>query len=148
MSLESQPASSPTPESWDFIEPLEFAEPPLPQTIDLLPPLEPAAELPSLEIAAELPAAIAGEAADRSWRLPTTTELQPARLRMGLFFVGSGAISLTLLWLYIKWVCPEFGPAEQMTYYWQPYLYFVGMGVAGLFMLGREVMRGRGEDER
>ncbi|MBW4489633.1 MAG: hypothetical protein KME12_17760 [Trichocoleus desertorum ATA4-8-CV12] len=145
MSLEPQPAPAPTPKSWDA-EPFEFAEPPLPQTIDLLPPLELAADLPaSLEIAVEPIAAIATESANQSWRLPTTMELQPARLRVGLFFVGSGAISLTLLWLYIKWVCPEFGPAEQMTYYWQPYLWFVGLGVAGLFMLGREVMRGKDE---
>ena len=153
MSLDSRPASSPSPESWDFAEPLEFAEPPLPKTIDLLPPLEPATGLHSSlkiaaeEIAAESPATTASgttatASTARPW-LPTTAELQPARLQVGLFFVGSGAISLTLLWLYIKWVCPEFGPVEQMTYFWQPYIWFVGLGVAGLFMLGREAMRGR-----
>ncbi|MBD2098033.1 hypothetical protein H6F90_23455 [Trichocoleus sp. FACHB-591] len=148
MSLESHPASASSPKSWDFAEPPEFAEPPLPQTIDLLPPLELAPAPPSLEIAADSPAAIASEPINaeptaRLWSLPSATELQPARLRVGLFFVGSGATSLALLWLYIKWVCPEFGPAEQMTYYWQPYIWFVGLGVAGLFMLGREVMRGK-----
>jgi hypothetical protein len=156
MSLDSRPASSP-PKSWDLAEPLEFAEPPLPQTIDLLPPLEPAADLPSpLEITVEPPATPAATAiasapvaeapTARPW-LPTTTELQPARLRVGLFFVGSGAISLGLLWLYIKWFCPEFGPVEQMTYFWQPYIWFVGLGVSGLFMLGREVMRRKGGSE-
>ncbi|HEY9748002.1 MAG TPA: hypothetical protein V6C63_04960 [Allocoleopsis sp.] len=145
MSLDSRPASSPSPKSWDFAEPPEFAEPPLPQTIDLLPPLEPTPEPSTLDISVEPPAAIAPDAAPeeptaRPW-LPTTSELQPARLRVGLFFVGSGAISLGLLWLYIKWVCPEFGPVEQMTYFWQPYIWSVGLGVSGLFMLGREVMR-------
>ena len=151
MSLDSQPASAASPKSWDFAEPsefaeLEFAEPPLPQTIDLLPPLE--TDEASWAIAVEPPVAIAPDSiantpATRPWSLPTTTELQPARLQIGLFFVGSGATSLALLWLYLKWVCPEFGPAEQMTYYWQPYIWFVGLGVAGLFMLGREVMRSR-----
>ena len=155
MSLDSQPASSPAPKPWDFAEPPEFAEPPLPQTIDLLPPLEPATDLPPSLIAVEPPATPASTAiapdhtadasSDRSW-LPTTAELQPARLRVGLFFVGSGAISLTLLWLYIKWVYPEFGLAEQMTYFWQPYIWFVGLGVSGLFMLGRGVMRAKREE--
>jgi hypothetical protein len=68
-------------------------------------------------------------------------ELRPARIQMGLLFVGFGALALAFLLLYLYALTPGLNPVEQVRRYWFPYIAFVSMGVAGMFMLGREAMR-------
>ncbi|WP_219904706.1 hypothetical protein [Stenomitos frigidus] len=60
---------------------------------------------------------------------------------MGLIFTGFGALAMVLLLLYLSALHPELSPVQQMSQYWYQYIWFVGLGVAGLFMLGREAMR-------
>ncbi|XGV95627.1 MAG: hypothetical protein ACAF41_23155 [Leptolyngbya sp. BL-A-14] len=69
------------------------------------------------------------------------TDLQPARIKVGLFFTGFGALMMLLLLLYLSALHPELNSAQQLHHYWYAYIWFVCLGVAGLFMLGREAMR-------
>jgi hypothetical protein len=68
-------------------------------------------------------------------------ELQPARILIGLSFVGFSALAIALLILYLYTLHPELSPVEQIRKYWYQYIWFLGLGVAGMFMLGREAMR-------
>ncbi|MBD2440120.1 hypothetical protein [Nostoc sp. FACHB-110] len=68
-------------------------------------------------------------------------ELQPARLRVGLSFVGFGALMILVLLLYLNTLHPELTTVEQIHQYWYQYVWFVCLGVAGMFVLGRETMR-------
>ncbi|MCW5317775.1 hypothetical protein GTQ43_29550 [Nostoc sp. KVJ3] len=68
-------------------------------------------------------------------------ELRPARIRVGLSFVGFGALMILVLLLYLNTLHPELHTGEQIRQYWYQYVWFVSLGVAGMFMLGRETMR-------
>lgn len=68
-------------------------------------------------------------------------ELRPVRIRVGLGFVGFGALMLLLLLLYLNTLHPELSSIEQVGRYWYQYIWFVNLGVAGMFILGREAMR-------
>ncbi|MBP5974978.1 hypothetical protein HW132_20110 [Brasilonema sp. CT11] len=68
-------------------------------------------------------------------------ELQPARIRVGLSFVGFGALMIVVLLLYLNTVHPELSTVQQIGKYWYQYVWFVCLGVAGMFVLGREAMR-------
>jgi hypothetical protein len=68
-------------------------------------------------------------------------EMQPARILIGLSFIGFGALAIALLVLYVYTLHPELSQVEQIRQYWYQYTLFVGLGVAGMFMLGREAMR-------
>jgi hypothetical protein len=68
-------------------------------------------------------------------------ELRPARIRIGLSFVGFGALMIVVLLLYLNTLHPEFNAVEQIGKYWYQYIWFVSLGVAGMFILGREAMR-------
>lgn len=68
-------------------------------------------------------------------------DLHPARRRMGLLFVGLGALSLLFLWLYLHTRHPHWPLPQLLRQYWYPYIATVSLGVAGLFMLGREALR-------
>jgi hypothetical protein len=70
----------------------------------------------------------------------TAADLQPARIQMGLLFVGFGALMMMFLLLYLGSL-HGLSPAAQLRQYWFAYIWFVCLGVAGLFMLGREAMR-------
>lgn len=71
----------------------------------------------------------------------TDFELQPARVRIGLSFVGFGALMIIMLLLYLKTLHPELSAVQQIAKYWHQYIWFVSLGVAGMFILGREAMR-------
>lgn len=71
----------------------------------------------------------------------TDWELQPARIMVGLSFVGFGALMVVLLLLYLRTLHPQLSAIEQIHMYWYEYIWFVCFGVAGMFMLGRESMR-------
>jgi hypothetical protein len=68
-------------------------------------------------------------------------ELRPARIQMGLIFVGFGSLTVLLLLLYLTTLHPQLATADQLRSYWHQYVWFVSLGVAGMFMLGREAMR-------
>jgi len=68
-------------------------------------------------------------------------ELRPARLRVGLSFVGFGALMILVLLLYLNTLHPELSTVEQIRQYWYQYVWFVCLGIAGMFVLGRETMR-------
>jgi hypothetical protein len=73
----------------------------------------------------------------------TELELRPARIRVGLAFVGFGALMVSVLLLYLNTIHPELSALQQIGLYWYEYVWFVCFGVAGLFSLGREAMRPR-----
>jgi hypothetical protein len=68
-------------------------------------------------------------------------ELRSARIRVGLSFVGFGALMIVVLLLYLTTLHPQLSPVEQIGLYWYQYVWFVCLGVAGMFILGREAMR-------
>ncbi|UKO97968.1 hypothetical protein [Nostoc sp. UHCC 0870] len=68
-------------------------------------------------------------------------ELQPARILVGLSFVGFGALMILVLLLYCNTLHPEISTVEQIHLYWLQYIWFVSLGVTGMFLLGREAMR-------
>lgn len=74
-------------------------------------------------------------------------ELRPARIRVGLSFVGFGALMIVMLLLYLNTVHPELSTIQQIGKYWYPYVWFVCLGVAGMFLLGREAMRSAQEQQ-
>ncbi|GAX40436.1 hypothetical protein NIES4075_14010 [Tolypothrix sp. NIES-4075] len=70
-------------------------------------------------------------------------EMRSPRIRLGLSFVGFGALMVVVLLLYLNTLHPELSTVEQIRQYWYQYVWFVNLGVAGMFMLGREAMRPR-----
>jgi hypothetical protein len=70
-------------------------------------------------------------------------ELQRARIQVGLTFVGFGALMIVVLLLFLYTLHPELNTVQQIGKYWYQYVWFVCLGVAGMFILGREAMRPR-----
>ncbi|MDF5706723.1 MAG: hypothetical protein PUP90_03320 [Nostoc sp. S4] len=68
-------------------------------------------------------------------------ELRPARICAGLSFTGFGALTILVLLLYLNTLHPELNTVEQIRQYWYQYAWFVSLGIAGMFILGREAMR-------
>ena len=68
-------------------------------------------------------------------------ELRPTRIFVGLSFVGFGALMILLLLLYLNTLHRELNTVEQIRQYWYQYIWFVSLGIAGMFILGREAMR-------
>ncbi len=68
-------------------------------------------------------------------------ELRSPRIKVGLSFVGFGALMTVVLLLYLNTLHPELNTVQQIGRYWYQYVWFVCLGVAGLFILGREAMR-------
>ncbi|MBW4633949.1 MAG: hypothetical protein KME30_19210 [Iphinoe sp. HA4291-MV1] len=75
-------------------------------------------------------------------------ELRPARIQVGLSFVGFGALMIVVLLLYLNTLHPELSTVQQIRKYWYQYVWFVCLGVAGMFMLGREAMRSAQEQQK
>lgn len=68
-------------------------------------------------------------------------ELRPARISIGLSFVGFGALMILVLLLYLNTLHPELSTIGQIQQFWYEYIWFVSLGVTGMFLLGREAMR-------
>ncbi|AVH72140.1 hypothetical protein NLP_3611 [Nostoc sp. 'Lobaria pulmonaria (5183) cyanobiont'] len=68
-------------------------------------------------------------------------ELRPARILVGLSLVGFGALMILLLLLYLNTLHPKTSTVEQIRQYWYQYIWFVCLGITGMFILGREAMR-------
>ncbi|MEM9923045.1 MAG: hypothetical protein AAF915_04725 [Cyanobacteria bacterium P01_D01_bin.50] len=68
-------------------------------------------------------------------------ELRPFRIRIGLSFVGFSSLIIIVLALFLTTLHPEMTPNQQIAQFWSEYIWFVCLGVAGMFLLGREAMR-------
>ncbi|MDF5719275.1 MAG: hypothetical protein PUP91_02035 [Rhizonema sp. PD37] len=68
-------------------------------------------------------------------------EMRSPRIRIGLSFVGFGALMIVVLLLYLNTLHPELSTVELWRKYWHQYVWFVSLGVTGMFILGREAMR-------
>ena len=68
-------------------------------------------------------------------------ELRPARILVGLSLVGFGALMILVLLLYLNTLHPKTSTVEQIRQYWYQYIWFVCLGITGMFILGREAMR-------
>ncbi|MDF5716108.1 MAG: hypothetical protein PUP93_20030 [Rhizonema sp. NSF051] len=68
-------------------------------------------------------------------------EMRSPRIQIGLSFVGFGALMIVVLLLYLNTIHPELSTVELWRKYWHQYVWFVSLGVAGMFILGREAMR-------
>ncbi|MEH1780605.1 MAG: hypothetical protein V7K67_18740 [Nostoc sp.] len=68
-------------------------------------------------------------------------ELRPARILVGFSLVGFGALMILVLLLYLNTLHPELSTSEKIRQYWHQYVWFVSLGVTGMFILGREAMR-------
>lgn len=164
MELEPKPTQPLQPDS------LEFAEPPAVETLELQPKealdlvIEPAStEETSVPVEILEPVDIKLNSSisipqkiQQNWqttqlffsqlaqidrRTIDDIEMQPARIKVGLSFVGFGALGMVLLLLHISSIHPNYSFAERLESYWYQYIWFVCLGVAGLFMLGRESLR-------
>lgn len=135
---------------------LEFAEPPARKPLEILRDTERSLREKTVSaIVPILPADLAetvdetSEKADRTladlakidFDSITDAELRPARTLMGLTFVGFGSLMMLFLMLFVSTLHPELSPVGQIREYWHPFVWLMGLGVAGLAMLGREAMR-------
>ncbi|MEO1430678.1 MAG: hypothetical protein AAFV71_16755 [Cyanobacteria bacterium J06633_8] len=68
-------------------------------------------------------------------------ELRPFRIRIALSFVGFSSLMILILALFLTTLHPEMSPTQQIGKYWSEYIWFLCLGVAGMFLLGREAMR-------
>ncbi|WP_026732633.1 hypothetical protein [Fischerella sp. PCC 9605] len=110
-------------------------------TVTTLAPILPPKISNNLQMASSLAEESLKELAEIDLEQISDWELRPARIRVGLSFVGFGALMIVLLLLYLNSLHPELTPVEQIGKYWYQYVWFVCLGVAGMFILGREAMR-------
>ncbi|MDZ7956213.1 hypothetical protein [Nostoc sp. DedQUE09] len=68
-------------------------------------------------------------------------ELRPARILVGLSLVGFGALMILVLLLYLNTLHPKTSTVMEIRQYWYQYIWFVCLGITGMFILGREAMR-------
>lgn len=68
-------------------------------------------------------------------------ELRPGRILVGLSLVGFGALMILVLLLYLNTLHPKTSTVVQIRQYWYQYIWFVCLGITGMFILGREAMR-------
>lgn len=71
----------------------------------------------------------------------TDADLKPARMQMGMVFIAFGALAMAFLFMCLYLTQPHLNAAEQIHHYWHQYIWFVCLGISGLFMMGREAMR-------
>ncbi|MCX7595676.1 MAG: hypothetical protein N2235_18340 [Fischerella sp.] len=110
-------------------------------TVTTLVPILPPKLSNNLQVASSLAEESLKKLAEIDLEQISDWELRPARIRVGLSFVGFGALMIVLLLLYLNSLHPELTPVEQIGKYWYQYVWFVCLGVAGMFILGREAMR-------
>ena len=111
------------------------------QTVETLTPILPAPMVTRLQDASSVAEESLHQLAEIDLDEISDEELRPARILVGLTFVGFGALAILLLLLYLTAMHPELSPSEAMRKYWYEYVWFVCLGVAGMFILGREAMR-------
>lgn len=111
------------------------------KTIATLVPILPDSTLDNLQDASDLADESLEILADINLDTITDAELKSVRIQMGLVFIGFGALMVLFLLLYLNTLHPDLKPIAQIQLYWHQYIWFVGVGIAGMFMLGREAMR-------
>jgi hypothetical protein len=152
MDLEPEATPPTTPETIEFAEPLNRK--PLEllrdteallrrKTVKTLVPVLPLPVATGLQAASTVAEDSLKELAEIELDDISDFELQSSRILIGLSFVGFGALAIVLLMLYLYTLHPELSSVEQIREYWYQYIWFVSLGVAGMFMLGREAMRKR-----
>ncbi|MCF4969662.1 hypothetical protein [Nostoc sp. CMAA1605] len=95
----------------------------------------------TLQVASNLADESLEELAEISLETISDIELQPVRIRVGLSCVGFSALMILVLLLYSNTLHPEMNQIQQVHQYWYQYIWFVCLGVTGMFILGREAMR-------
>ncbi|MBD2434234.1 MULTISPECIES: hypothetical protein [Fischerella] len=110
-------------------------------TVATLVPLLPTKVGKNLQIASSVAEESLQELAEIDLETISDWELRPLRIRIGLSFVGFGALMTVLLLLYLNTLYSQLSPIEQIGRYWHQYVWFVCLGVTGMFILGREAMR-------
>ncbi|MGF1674974.1 MAG: hypothetical protein ACFCUV_15005, partial [Rivularia sp. (in: cyanobacteria)] len=139
------------------IEELEFAEPSAPRkplkilrnteallrrpTVAALVPILPPKLSENLQEANDIAEDSLEELAEIDFNKINDWELRPFRMRIGLSFVGFSSLAIFVLALFLTTLHPEMSPTQQIGKYWSEYIWFVCLGVAGMFLLGREAMR-------
>jgi hypothetical protein len=111
------------------------------KTVETLVPLLPEPVATNLEEVSVVAEESLTKLADLNLDEITDADLHPARILVGLLFIGFGALAMTFLLLYLYTLHPELDAAEQVRQYWYQYVWFAGLGIAGLFVVGREAMR-------
>lgn len=152
MDFEPQPTPPAEPET------LEFADPPIHQPLELRLPdpdetlsltvvegleltVQPVPVSVTLKKNSTAAKAFLSELVKIDRKSISDQELQPARIQIGLTFVGFSALAMVLLLLHISSLHPEYSLGERIEAYWYQYIWFVCMGVAGMMILGRESLR-------
>lgn len=110
-------------------------------TVATLVPILPPKLGSNLQIASSLAEESLHELAEIDLETISDWELRPLRIRIGLSFVGFGALMTVLLLLYLNTLYSQLSPIEQIGKHWHQYVWFVCLGVTGMFILGREAMR-------
>lgn len=157
MDLEPEVNSNPIPEATEFASTAERS--PLKllrdteallrrQTVQTIAPILPPTVANNLQNASDIAEESLNELAEIDLDEIGDRELQPARILLGLSFVGFGALLIVLLLLYLSTLHPELSLGNQMRQYWYEYIWFVCLGVTGMMILGREAMRPKEEDKR
>lgn len=111
------------------------------KTVETLVPVLPDSVAIRLEDASELAEESLEELAEIDLKTISDRDLKPARLFVGLSFAGFGGLAIAFLMLYLSTLHPEMSLAAGIHAYWYPYAFLVSMGVTGMMMVGREIMR-------
>lgn len=152
MDWEPEVISNRTPEAPEFAKPPERKPLELlrdteallrSKTLETLTPVMPAPVVHKLQDASIVAEESLKELAKIELDAISDRELRPARILVGLTFVGFGALAILLLLLYLTTLNSELSLNEAMRNYWYEYVWFVCLGVTGMFILGREAMRQR-----
>ncbi|WP_066423818.1 hypothetical protein [Anabaena sp. 4-3] len=151
MDVESQANVSNAPNQTEFMQPVTVRKPlellrdteafirrP---TVATLTPILPPKLSDRLQVASNLADNSLQELSNIDLEQISDWELKPARILIGLSFVGFGALMLLMLLLYVHTLHPNLNTIEQIRQYWYEYVWCVSLGVAGMFLLGREAMR-------
>ncbi len=111
------------------------------KTVAAIAPVLPAAIAENLGAASVIAETTLDQLAEIDLDGITDAELKPARIQAGLVFIGFGALTMMFLLLFRGSLHPHVSLAQQLRQFWFQYIGCVCLGVAGLFMLGREAMR-------
>jgi hypothetical protein len=150
MNLQPQP-NPPTPS--EVPELLDFAEPPARLELKLSPTSHPALTPPTIATSESLDRGkvdVFPPESARSMEFSLNPidssqlddlDLHAPRMQMGLTFIGFSALGLVFLLIWSYTFHPEFDWKVRVSEYWYPYVGLASLGVAGLIVLAREVIR-------
>ncbi|MCD8489554.1 MAG: hypothetical protein LRZ84_23160 [Desertifilum sp.] len=111
------------------------------KAVDVLVPVLPDSVALRLQDASDLAEESLEELAEIDLETISDRDLKPARVLVGLSFAGFGGLAIALLMLYISSLHPEMSAGAGIHAYWYPYAFLVSLGVTGMMMVGREILR-------